>query len=168
MGAHVERPSAERTTPPPASGAEAEPIAGSGAGAPPPAGIGETEDPVGRENTYGGAPPVDPVASARAVIPDARSAKGFVSSLFDFSFRTFIFPRVVQLIYLIGVILISLGAVLTFLAMARTGAAGFVAGLVVAIVGWFIFIVFFRILMEIYLVFFSIRDHVAAIDRRQQ
>lgn len=107
------------------------------------------------------------MASARAVIPSATSAKGFFASLFDFSLRSFIFPTIAQLVYLIGVVLISIGAVVVFLGLAQTGAWGFVFGILVAIVGWFVAIVFFRIVIEIYLVLFSIRDHVASIDDRR-
>ncbi len=95
-------------------------------------------------------PPVNRPASG----PPARSDE----SLADFlTFRAFITPTFITVIWIIGTVFITLAALV---AMGSQG--GFVNGLIVLIVGnlWW------RIVMEIFIVLFRINDSLQSIDRQ--
>lgn len=85
------------------------------------------------------------------VMSGETSASGFFSSLFDFSFNTFITPKVVKLVYLISAGVIGLVWLLFLLgAFSKSVAAGFI----VLIIGPFIallYLVFVRLTLEFYL-----------------
>jgi hypothetical protein len=77
-----------------------------------------------------------------------------------FSFDTFIFPKIVTIIYWIGIVMIVIGTLGSLLAVmsspngAGMGFLGAIAALVAGAVG----LVAWRLVVEFWLVIFSIRD----------
>lgn len=75
-------------------------------------------------------------------------------------------PSIIKLAYFIGLILIVLGALLAFFGSFAMMTHSFAAGLgqmFLAIVGFVITVLFWRILMEIYMIFFSINEWLTEI-----
>ena len=98
---------------------------------------------------------------------DAADSKGFLASLFDFSFTSFITTKVVKVIYVLVTILIGLGALsFTFEAFH----ASVVFGLVVLVIGDPLYIIIamalWRLLLEFFVVIFRIHDDIRALRER--
>jgi hypothetical protein len=92
------------------------------------------------------------------------TAKGFIGSLFDFSFSSLITTRVIKVVYVIATVLISLVAVAYFiggLAALGSGSAAVGLGLVVgAPLGWLLYMIVARLSLELAIVIFRIGDDV--------
>jgi len=80
------------------------------------------------------------------------------------SFETFITPRLIRVVFVIGLVLLVLGTVLRIVAMVPD--EGIIGGLVIPLIGMLVAGLLWRIYCEIILVFFDIRDKVAAIEHR--
>jgi hypothetical protein len=93
------------------------------------------------------------------------SAKGFVSSLYDFKFSTLIATRVIRFLYALLVILYSIGFAILFIALLGRGSAG-VGGAILLIPVYALWLIWLRVLMEIVIVFFRIGEDVRDIKLR--
>ncbi|MDQ6937032.1 MAG: DUF4282 domain-containing protein [Actinomycetota bacterium] len=96
----------------------------------------------------------------------AGSGKGFFAALFDFSFTTFVTPKIVKVLY----ILITVGLALIYLALvvsafANNGGAG-VLVLIFGALGYLVYLAFARVVLEFYMAVFRIADDVQAMRRR--
>jgi hypothetical protein len=91
-------------------------------------------------------------------------AKGFLSSLFDYSFSYFVTPRIIKILYVLATILISLWTLLLVLA-AFQASSGF--GAVMLLVGGPLFfllsMIYARVILELIIVFFRINGNVQEI-----
>lgn len=89
---------------------------------------------------------------------DTRGGRGFDVSDF-FTFRYFITPAFITAIYIIGAVIITIGALA---AVASPASGGVAAALVVLVLGnlWW------RIVLEFVMVLFRVNDSLASIDRR--
>lgn len=124
------------------------------AGTPPPSGQPPQSPPPG----YGPPPPAPGAGgggssgfNASGLASDLQGdAKGLMGSLFDFSFTHYITPKIVRIVYAIGMVLIALGLIFAIIgAFTQSIAAGFF----VLIFGWLfalLYLVLFRILLEFY------------------
>jgi hypothetical protein len=91
--------------------------------------------------------------------PGPRSGRPF--NFGDFlSFRYLITPGFITVIYVIGVIVITLAALVTVAVPGDASAA------IRAIVGWIILNIWWRIILEFVMVLFRINDSLESIDRR--
>jgi hypothetical protein len=128
---------------PPSYGAQP----GQGAGAPPP--------------QWQGAPPVAP-AAARAKDP---GEKGFIGSLFDFSFTSMVTPKIIKVLYVLFTIWTVLIGLVILVIGFRSG--GFAGGLVVLIIVEPIFLLLtlgiYRVVLEAFMVIFRIYDEMKKI-----
>ena len=95
------------------------------------------------------------------------ASKGFVASLFDFGFVSFVTPKVVKVLYPLIMILAALGA-LVFVAISfRLGTPfGLFALFILAPLYFLIVIAFYRITMELFIVLFRIADDIPALRQR--
>ncbi|HET7684367.1 MAG TPA: DUF4282 domain-containing protein [Marmoricola sp.] len=94
------------------------------------------------------APPPSPYGGGPAQSTDAA---GFFKALFDFSFTTFITPKVVKVVYVLATALLALGW-LVFLIGAFADSAG--AGIAVLLIGPVVLLVYLaliRMTLEFYL-----------------
>ena len=85
------------------------------------------------------------------------------------SFDTFIFPRIVRLVYFLGLILVGLGAIAGVLGGLAVMFAEPGAGLltiVMALIGAALGALVWRLVVEFWLVIFSINDNLKAIRDR--
>jgi Domain of unknown function (DUF4282) len=99
--------------------------------------------------------------------PPRGSSKGFVASLFDFGFESFVTPKVVKVVYVLIMILIGLSA-LGFLAVAFhiSVAFGIIALVILCPLYFFVYVALWRIALEIFMVIFRISDDVRSIRER--
>ena len=94
-------------------------------------------------------------------------SKGFLSSLFDFGFTSFVTPTVIKVLY----VLILIGTVLSALAFTITAfKASAIFGIVVLVIGDPLFIIivlaFYRIILEFFIVIFRVSEDIRAIRER--
>lgn len=99
--------------------------------------------------------------------PFTRSPGGFVSSLFDFSFRELITPKVIRVLYMLIVIAIGLGSLVVLLGALFSGdIATIVLSLIGVPIGFLLYVILARVYMEILIVIFRIGEDVADIADR--
>jgi hypothetical protein len=93
--------------------------------------------------------------------------KGFFSSLFDYSFGSFVTPKIIRVLYVLLTIAVSLWT-LTLLVLAFKASTGL--GIVFLLIGGPIFFVlamiYWRVVLELVIVFFRIHEDVADINHR--
>ncbi len=85
------------------------------------------------------------------------------------SFDNMIAPSIIKLAYFIGLALITISALFTFFGSFAMMKYSFAAGLsqmFLSIIGFAVGVLFWRIIMEIYMVFFSINDRLKEIRDR--
>ena len=76
--------------------------------------------------------------------------------MFDLSFSEFVTPSLIKIIFLIGIVLSGIMAIVIFASLASQGGGGVVAGLIVAPLIFFFYVLMARVLSEVYLVLFRI------------
>lgn len=92
-------------------------------------------------------------------LPDP-TAKGFFSALFDLSFKSYIFPKVIKILFVIVIILAGLGA------LAVIGES-FHANIIVGIIGVIIIaplyflltVIFYRVIFEVISAVFTVAEN---------
>ncbi len=88
----------------------------------------------------------------------------FFATLFDMSFSEFITPRIISLIYIVGVVLAGIGLIFTIIAgFAGNVLAGFLL-LLVAPVIFIIYVVMLRVYLELVVVFFKMYGGIRALQ----
>jgi hypothetical protein len=94
-------------------------------------------------------------------------AKGFFSSLFDYSFSSFITPRIIRILYILSTIVVALWTLL-FILLAFKSSTGL--GIIALVIGGPIFFViamiYVRVGLELIMVFFRIHGDVDEINQR--
>jgi hypothetical protein len=112
---------------------------------------------------YAPPPPVAyPVATRAATTP-----KGFIASLFDFGFTSFVTPTVIKVLYIINMVLFGLGA-LGFVGFAflANPVLGIFALIIAAPLWFFLSLLFYRVYLELFMVVFRIGADIHAIRER--
>jgi Domain of unknown function (DUF4282) len=98
---------------------------------------------------------------------DPLEAMGFIRSLYDFSFSSFVTLRVIRVLYVLITILYSLAAVIVFIGvLVQHKPADIVAAIILVPIGYLIYLTFARIAMEILMVLFNIGKDVRSIRER--
>ncbi|GII98163.1 uncharacterized protein DUF4282 [Sediminihabitans luteus] len=95
-------------------------------------------------------------------------AKGLFGSLFDFSFTNYVTPKVVRIVYVIGIALIVLG---WFVAMIAAFTQSVWGGLFVLIFGpvfALLYLIMFRILLEFYVAIVQTAETIQKYAHRDQ
>jgi len=88
--------------------------------------------------------------------------KGFMAMLFDFSFKDFVTPRIISILYIILVIIAGIAAIalIAFMFMIHP-AAGVVALLILGPLYFFVCVLAYRVMLEVVIVIFRIRQDLA-------
>jgi len=97
----------------------------------------------------------------------AADARGFLGALFDFSFTSFVTPRIIKVLYVLILILTVIGAlVYTIFAFSASKVFGFLT----LIIGDPLFIIivmaFWRLVLESFVVVFRIAEDIRALRER--
>ena len=95
--------------------------------------------------------------------PASSDQKGFLASLFDVSFSSFVTPTIIKVVYILVMILAGLG----FLGVAFSGftislAFGLITLIIIAPLGFFVELALWRIMLEIFMVIFRMSDDIHA------
>ena len=110
------------------------------------------------------------VQAGNTTQPRARGEKGFVGSLFDFSFNSFVTPKIVKVLYILFTIWTALVSLLILIVSFRTG--GMLAGIFVLIVIVPIYVLLtlgvYRVILEAFMVVFRIYEETKKISERTQ
>lgn len=89
--------------------------------------------------------------------------RGFLNSLFDFSFNEFVTPKVISFIYIVGVAFAALGLLISIIGSFIADVA---TGLVVLLISPFIFllwVIMFRVYLEVIIILFKIYAGIRAL-----
>ncbi|HXA59833.1 MAG TPA: DUF4282 domain-containing protein, partial [Streptosporangiaceae bacterium] len=96
-------------------------------------------------------------------------AKGFLGSLFDFDFNNFIAPKLVKVIYIVLVIVLSIGGVIgaiSAIGLMAAGGAAVPLGLLMLVltpVFWLLGLMIYRVMLELMIVLFKISEDIRSI-----
>jgi hypothetical protein len=92
------------------------------------------------------------------------SQKAFLASLFDFSFQSFVTPRIVQVLYGLAMLVVALYTLFIIgAAFSQSSTAGIVA-LILSPLIFLIGLIFARVYLEVAIVFFNIAENTGNID----
>jgi hypothetical protein len=102
-----------------------------------------------------------------AVSPQLTDTKGFLASLFDFGFTSFVTTKIIKSLYALIVILLTLGMLgfVVFAFSVKTLFGLFVL-IIVAPIFFFVYLAIWRIFLEILVVIFRIAEDLRAIRER--
>ncbi len=88
---------------------------------------------------------------------DGSSQPGFFGRLFDVSMKTFITPSIIKVLFVLGIVVISLGTLFFVVAALQGDGAGFL--LLIAPIYWFIGVLYLRVILEVIVVLFRIEEN---------
>jgi Domain of unknown function (DUF4282) len=97
----------------------------------------------------------------------ATGAKGFVGSLFDFGFNSFVTPKVVKVLYVLimaGLALAEIGYLL--FAFRESTIFGIISLVILCPLTFLVYLALWRILLELFIVIFRISDDLRSIRER--
>ncbi len=87
------------------------------------------------------------------------TGKGFWARFFDFSFKEFITPSVIKVLFIVMMVVIGLSVLgMIVQGFVFFGAVGVVM-LIAALIWGFVALLFSRVFLELVMVFFNIHDH---------
>ena len=95
-------------------------------------------------------------------------AMGFLGTLFDFSFSEFLTPKIIKILYAIGLVLAAIGALVFIGAGFHRGAGAGVIFLIISPVVFLLYALGVRIYLEVLLVLFRIAGRVDEIASRSK
>jgi Domain of unknown function (DUF4282) len=94
-------------------------------------------------------------------------AKGFFASLFDYSFSSFITPKIIKLLYILSTIVVGLWTLFGILwAFKQSTGFGIVTLVLLGPIFFMITMIYTRVWLELLIVFFRIQGDVYEINRR--
>jgi hypothetical protein len=91
--------------------------------------------------------------------------KNFLSSLFDFSFTSFVTLRFIKVLYGIFVVLSGLFALGLLFTIANQGGVAILLALVIAPIAFLIYVLVYRVLLEFIVVIFRIAENTSILAK---
>ena len=91
--------------------------------------------------------------------------RGFFADLFDFSFKEFITIRIIKVIYILGLVVIGIGALFALVTGLSAGGSGAVTTLIFVPLGALLGVIFVRVYLELVVVIFRIGENSTEIAR---
>jgi Domain of unknown function (DUF4282) len=98
-------------------------------------------------------PPPPPIPSPTDA---SGSTSGFFSSLFDTSFKSFVTPKIVRVVFIIGLVVAALYGLGIFIALASRGGGGVVLGLILGPIVFLVMTIGLRVYLEVVMLLFRI------------
>ncbi len=89
--------------------------------------------------------------------------KGFYGSLLDFSFESFVFPKIIRVLYAFAVVVICIGYIAGIAFAFRMGSLEGIAAVVLGPVVMTIYLILIRVWMEVAIILFRIYDNTNVI-----
>jgi hypothetical protein len=94
-------------------------------------------------------------------------SKGFFASLFDLSLTEMITPKIIRVIFIIGLLGLLVGAVFGLVTAIMSGeVVAIILALIAVVVGFLVAAVLLRIYLELVVVFFRIYDELRYANKR--
>jgi uncharacterized protein DUF4282 len=94
-------------------------------------------------------------------------ARGFFASLFDYSFSSYITPRIIKVLYVLATVLVALWTlVIILIAFNASSTLGILTLLIVGPIYFVLAMIYTRVLLELLSAFFRIHDDVQEINQR--
>lgn len=90
----------------------------------------------------------------------------FFSSLFDFSFSTFVTTKIIKVLFVLGIIFAGLWSIMIFFSLASKGGASTILGLILIPLLFILGVIYFRVVLEIIIVIFRIAENTSEIAQR--
>lgn len=120
---------------------------------------------------YAQAPPPPPPGQAPPSQPPPAAVNaataGFINSLFDFSFTSFVTPKVIKILYALIMIGVGLGVLFfVILAFRLNVVLGAISLLILGPVYFLVTMAFYRVVLEFFMVTFRIYEELHLIRRR--
>ena len=145
-------------------------------GYPPPgyAAPGQDQGYQGQEQTFAGQEhaqwQLPGVQAGGPAQPRARGEKGFVGSLFDFSFKSFVTPKIIKVLYVLFTIWTALVGLIILVIGFRTGhlPGGLFTLIVVEPIFLLLTLGIYRVVLEAFMVIFRIHDDIKQIRENTQ
>jgi hypothetical protein len=103
------------------------------------------------------APTVPAATPAAAGGAGQAGGPGFFARLFDVSMKTFITPSIIKVLFVLGLIMISIFTLI--LVIAGTQAEGGIVFLLLAPLYWFFGVLYLRVILEVIVVLFRIEEN---------
>ena len=91
----------------------------------------------------------------------------FFQALFDMSFREFITTRIIKVLFVLGIVLASLGAIGILIGGLTQGGAGMIA-IVVAPIAFLLWVISLRVWLELVIVAFRVADNTDILAKKAQ
>jgi hypothetical protein len=88
-------------------------------------------------------------------------AKGLLSGLFDFQFKSFITLKLIRVVYVLEVIGIFIAALFYFIVLVRSGSAGVAFAIILIPIGTLFYLIMARIMTEVIALFFRIGENTS-------
>jgi hypothetical protein len=93
---------------------------------------------------------------------------GFWSRFFDLSFEEFITPSLIKVLFVIAMVVIGLGVLgAIVMGFVSSGALGIFI-LIAALIGGFFYLLVARVMLEMVVVFFRIRDNTEELAKKKR
>lgn len=93
--------------------------------------------------------------------------QGFFGKLFDTSFKEFITPGIIKILFWIAVVLIGLGVIINIITSFGQGAGMGIVSLIVSPIVGFLFVIMTRVYMELIMVFFRMMGLLEGIAKEK-
>ena len=113
-------------------------------------------------------PPAPPPTGQQIADEVTAQAKGFLGSLLDFSFTSFITPKLVKLLYFLMLLGVAAGTLAFLVASIMAGGFGVVMGLVGAPIMLVLGAVFARVYVEVIMLAFKMLETLKSIESKQK
>jgi hypothetical protein len=114
------------------------------------------------------APPIPPGPAGRPR-PSMGTGKGFFGALFDFSFSSFVTPSIIKALYALFVAAAAATSLLFIVVAFRLSMAfGLFTLLVLAPIGFLLWVAFYRVILEFYMVTFRMAEDIRDLRDRDR
>jgi hypothetical protein len=90
--------------------------------------------------------------------PPPSNQRGFFESLMDTTFESLITPKLIRFLYIVGMVVLALGALAIVVVGFTEGAGSGILALILAPIGALIYLIVLRLYLELVVVAFKIRD----------
>lgn len=100
-------------------------------------------------------------------IPPRRSGGGFFGSLFDFTFTSFVTPKIIKFIYMLALAVVALAVLaIVITGFARGVGTGLFFLVIVAPIAAIFYLLMARLWLEVVMVLFRVEEHLAELVKK--
>jgi hypothetical protein len=124
----------------------------------PPPGYGKPPPGYGGSSGY----PLPPAGGS-----DGEQTKGFLGSLFDFSFKSYVTPKIIRVVYVLVVVFVVIGYLAVTISWFNDSAAKGLAVLIFGAIGSILYLAMVRMVLEFFMAVFRMSEDIHVMRARQ-